>query len=50
MSQELDSAIENLTDVMQSTIEYVVPKIEIHSFGMVPLPDNLKHLIAEKIV
>lgn len=46
--QELDSAIENLTEVIQSTIETVVPKIEIHSFGMVPLPDNLKHLIAEK--
>lgn len=45
---EADDAIFNLTTLINSTIESTVPKIVVHSRGLIPIPNELQQLIAKK--
>lgn len=46
--QEIDVAIDKITNLVNTTIDEFVPKITIRNQGDIPIPDSLKHIINEK--
>lgn len=47
-SSEVDAAVLGVTELINNTVEEVVPKIVIRNQADLLIPDDLKHLISEK--
>lgn len=47
-SSEIDAAVLGVTELINNSVEEIVPKIIIRNLTPFPIPDDLKHLIAEK--
>lgn len=46
--QQIDIAVHNVTILVNSAVDNIIPKIRIHGRDDIPIPDSLKHIIDEK--
>lgn len=47
-TEQIDTAVSNITKLLQATIDTTVPKVTIRSSTQIPIPDSLKNIIDQK--